>query len=107
MELDENRLAAFDSTRKKRLYIFQYLSLLEKDLKRQITQTGSLANQRKVEQDLLTCLQKPEFGCNSIRKLISKCFICVYKLGDTRSLFDVFIKLQSLLNQTKDNKIKA
>lgn len=101
MELDEFRLVALDSLRKKQVYLFQYLSKLEKNL------SVGLTNQARVEDDLIKCVMMTECGCDTLRKLLSKCFVKLYNVGEAKSLFDVFIKLQSNLAQPKlDSKIK-
>ena len=104
MELDEFRLVSLDSVRKKQVYLLQYLSKLEKELIKSSTQ--GVLNQTRVEEDLMKCVLLPGCGSDTIRKLIAKCLVTLYSVGEGKSLFDMFIKLQSHVELTKDSKVK-
>ena len=106
MELDEFRLVSLDSVRKKQVYLFQFLSKLEKELLKQSLRGTVQDIQPKVEDDLMKCVMMAESGCDTLRKLLSKCYNTLYDVGHSKSMFDLFIKMQSSLGQLKDSKIK-
>jgi hypothetical protein len=91
---DETKLANLDTTEKKELLLFQWFSILEKDLLK-----NSVSNQKEVESLLLKYLQYLNPPPNGpIRTLIGRCFNIIYNKGDGRTLFDTVAQMQSILN---------
>jgi hypothetical protein len=86
-----------ETLEKKELYLFQYLSNLEKDLEKTPTELLK-PYQSDLEKTLLNMHvnePRPNFA---IRKVLARCLVLVYKQGDPRSLFDSFVWLQNQLN---------
>ncbi|KAJ3277917.1 hypothetical protein HK104_002844, partial [Borealophlyctis nickersoniae] len=94
--LDENKLSAADPE-KKELYLFQWLSSLERDLRKADKDTVKAA-QANLEKTLLKYLTigtpKPT---RPIRQLIARCFVVIYSTGDTRTLFDTLAATQAVV----------
>lgn len=97
-----------ETLEKKEMFLFQYLSNLEKDLEK--TPTDLLKPyQSDLEKTLLNIHinePRPNFA---IRKVLARCLVLVYKQGDPRSLFDSFVWLQNQLNafSAKNQNVEA
>lgn len=86
-----------ESLEKKEIFLFQYLSNLEKDLEKTPTQVLK-PYQSDLEKVLLNIhITEPRPNL-AIRKVLARCLVLVYKQGDPRSLFDSFVWLQTQLN---------
>ncbi|KAG0706406.1 armadillo-type protein [Suillus ampliporus] len=99
LELDENQLTA-DSGE---LYLFQWLSNLEKRLGNASTETLK-ETQASVEATLLKVLIPSETYPSPgrpLRNLASRCLLILYHRGESRSLFDT---LRALLKPASDIK---
>ena len=96
-----------ESLEKKEMFLFQYLSNLEKDLEK--TPTHVLKPyQSDLEKVLLNFhIAEPRPNYAS-RKVLARCLVLIYKQGDPRSLFDSFVWLQNQLNgvSSKDAQVK-
>ena len=111
------------------MYIFQWLTTLEKDLKksdkvRQVpnnthrivisitsdtfAQETIKLSQQQLEKTLLKYLSstspKPT---RPIRQLIARCFVIIYTLGDTRTLFDTLAATQAIVaRKVEDSSVR-
>jgi len=105
-KFDQQRLQKLDSSEKKELFVFQWLSILEKELKKGDKTT--IANEQdKVEKLLLKFLSstspKPT---RPTRKLIARCFNLIFTYGSQRKIFDTIVAIQQLLKNVTENSNK-
>ncbi|KAJ3270628.1 hypothetical protein HDV01_007562 [Terramyces sp. JEL0728] len=96
---DEQKIFALDTLEKKELYLFQWLSSLEKDL---LKLTFSQQQQQYLESVLIQYLtSNVPLPNRPTRHLISNCLNIIYRKGDTRTLFDTLSKIQQNMNSKK------
>ncbi|KND00764.1 uncharacterized protein SPPG_03877 [Spizellomyces punctatus DAOM BR117] len=98
---DEEKFNAADTTEKKELFLFQWLSILARDLNKSSLDTIK-AGQADLEKTLLKFLAstnpKPS---RPIRRLISRCLVVIYMNGDSRTLFDTLSAVQGMMVNKK------
>ncbi|OUM69589.1 hypothetical protein PIROE2DRAFT_36538, partial [Piromyces sp. E2] len=103
---DEQKLHKLDSIEKQELYVFQWLSSLEKELKKGDKNTIA-SEQDQVEKVLLKFLSstapKPS---RPTRKLIARCYNLIFTYGSQRKIFDTIVAIQQLLKNVSDNSNK-
>ncbi|CAJ0753037.1 4936_t:CDS:10 [Entrophospora sp. SA101] len=97
-QFDENKFSSNAANpEKQELYLFNWLSNLERELKRTDKDTIK-SHQVNLEKLLLKIISlvspKPR---RPIRNLVARCFVIIYVKGDSRSLFDTVTALQSIL----------
>ncbi|CAG8601056.1 5210_t:CDS:10, partial [Ambispora leptoticha] len=101
LSFDEQKLKTAENPEKQELYLFNWLANLERELKK-ITKETLKDSQANLEKQLLKFISlsspKPH---RPIRQIIARCFIIIYKNGDTRTLFDTITALQSLIGTGK------
>ncbi|KAJ3311971.1 hypothetical protein HDV04_003467 [Boothiomyces sp. JEL0838] len=96
---DEQKLFALDTLEKKELYLFQWLSTLEKDL---LKLTFNQQQQQYLESVLMLYLTSNiPLPNRPTRHLIANCLNTIYRKGDTRTLFDTLSKIQQHMNSKK------
>ncbi|KAJ3091723.1 hypothetical protein HK102_013667 [Quaeritorhiza haematococci] len=98
---DESKILTADSEEKKELYLFQWFSALEKDLK--TCQPDFIKeHQAKIEKTLLKYMNsanpKPS---RPVRHLIGRIFVVLYSRGDQRTLFDTLTGTQTIASSKK------
>ena len=86
-----------ESIEKKEMFLFQYLSNLERDLEKCPSEQLK-PYQTDVEKTLLNIHVSEPKPNYPMRNVLSRCLVLVYKQGDPRSLFDSFAWLQNQLN---------
>ncbi|KAJ1551770.1 hypothetical protein HK096_000092 [Nowakowskiella sp. JEL0078] len=112
LEEIEIKIQSADSTEKKDLYLFQFLNTLEKFLLANAN-TNSLklslvSHQRNYERFLLkyafSNIPKPT---RTVRNLLARCLVLLFKDGDTKSLFDTIVSLQSSFTLKKQEDLPS
>ncbi|RHZ75540.1 hypothetical protein Glove_212g189 [Diversispora epigaea] len=102
-QFDEQKFSNYASNpEKQELYVFNWLSNLERELKKTDKETMKTC-QASLEKQLLKFISlaspKPH---RPIRQLIARCFVIIYIKGDSRTLFDTITALQSIVSAGKN-----
>ncbi|CAG8538967.1 8065_t:CDS:10 [Diversispora eburnea] len=101
-QFDEQKFSNYAANpEKQELYVFNWLSNLERELKKTDKETLKTC-QASLEKQLLKFISlaspKPH---RPIRQLIARCFVIIYIKGDSRTLFDTITALQSIVSAGK------
>ncbi|KAL1916261.1 uncharacterized protein VTP21DRAFT_5878 [Calcarisporiella thermophila] len=106
---DDQKFNAIDTQEKQELFLLQWLSNLEREL-RNIAQDVLKNNQGTLEKQFIRLISlstaKPQ---RPIRRIIARCYSLLYTRGDSRSLFDTITAFQGIVNAGKgigDKEIK-
>ncbi|KAF8630604.1 hypothetical protein AX15_002831 [Amanita polypyramis BW_CC] len=91
------------------VYLFQYLSALEKQLG-DVSLEGLKSQQSTIEKALIKVVSAPEpypLPGRALRNLVARCFILMYTRGETRSLFDTLQAFMKIVGDFKTPEKEA